>query len=50
MKKLFGIDFGTGGCKSTVIDINGNILASSFKEYPLYIYIRDGQNKIRKYG
>ena len=34
MKKLFGIDFGTGGCKSTVIDIHGNILASSFKEYP----------------
>lgn len=34
MKKLFGIDFGTGGCKSTVIDVNGNILASSFKEYP----------------
>lgn len=34
MKKLCGIDFGTGGCKTTVIDLNGEILASSFQEYP----------------
>ncbi|MBU5626055.1 xylulokinase [Oscillibacter sp. MSJ-2] len=34
MKKLFGVDFGTGGCKATVIDPEGNILASAFQEYP----------------
>lgn len=34
MKKLFGIDFGTGGCQATVIDLNGNICATSYKEYP----------------
>lgn len=34
MKKLFGVDFGTGGCKATVIDPDGNILASAFEEYP----------------
>ena len=28
MEKLFGIDFGTGGCKATLIDLEGNILAS----------------------
>lgn len=34
MDKLFGVDFGTGGCKATVIDPKGNVLASAFKEYP----------------
>lgn len=34
MKKLFGIDFGTGGCKATVIDLEGNVCASDFQEYP----------------
>lgn len=34
MEKLFGIDFGTGGCKATLIDLEGNILASAFQEYP----------------
>lgn len=34
MTKLFGVDFGTGGCKATVIDPEGNILASAFQEYP----------------
>lgn len=34
MKKLFGIDFGTGGCKATVIDTKGNVLATAFEEYP----------------
>lgn len=33
-KKLLGIDLGTGGCKTTFIDLDGNICASSFKEYP----------------
>jgi xylulokinase len=32
--KLMGVDIGTGGCKSTVIDEFGNELASAFKEYP----------------
>lgn len=34
MDKLFGVDFGTGGCKATIIDPEGNVYASSFKEYP----------------
>ncbi len=34
MEKLFGVDFGTGGCKATVIDTKGNILATAFEEYP----------------
>ncbi len=31
---LFGVDFGTGGCKATVIDILGNVKATAFEEYP----------------
>lgn len=34
MNKLFGVDFGTGGCKATVIDLEGRVCATSFKEYP----------------
>jgi xylulokinase len=35
MKKLLmGVDFGTGGCKATVIDTDGNTLATAFEEYP----------------
>lgn len=34
MEKLFGVDLGTGGCKATVIDTAGNVLAAAFKEYP----------------
>lgn len=33
MKQLLGIDFGTGGCKATVIDLSGNICATAFEEY-----------------
>lgn len=33
-KKLMGIDFGTGGCKATVIDLSGEVCATSFQEYP----------------
>lgn len=33
-KKLLGVDLGTGGCKTTVIDLEGNICAAAFKEYP----------------
>jgi xylulokinase len=37
MKKdlLLGIDFGTGGCKTTIIDASGNILESASGEYPI---------------
>ena len=34
MKQLLGVDFGTGGCKATVIDSNGRVLATAFQEYP----------------
>lgn len=33
-EKLMGIDFGTGGCKATVINLSGDVCATSFKEYP----------------
>lgn len=33
MKVLMGVDFGTGGCKVTVIDLQGTVVASAFKEY-----------------
>jgi len=33
---LMGIDFGTSGCKATVIDEHGNILEESQKEYQTY--------------
>lgn len=33
-RQLMGIDFGTGGCKLTVIDTQGNVCATAFKEYP----------------
>ena len=32
--KLFGVDFGTGGCKATVIDTEGHVCATAFQEYP----------------
>ena len=46
MKKLFGVDFGTGGCKATVIDLEGNILASAF----LNIKNQDGPSRTRPFG
>lgn len=33
---LLGVDFGTGGCKVTIIDNNGNIIAESTEEYKTY--------------
>jgi len=33
---LLGIDFGTGGCKITVIDFHGNLLAEASREYPTH--------------
>lgn len=32
MQQLLGVDFGTGGCKATVIDAQGEILATAFYE------------------
>ena len=34
MSLLVGVDFGTGGCKTTVIDKNGCVKATAFEEYP----------------
>lgn len=31
---LLGIDFGTGGCKATIIDTDGTVRATAFEEYP----------------
>lgn len=36
MKYLIGIDIGTSGTKSVLFDIQGNVVASALKEYPLY--------------
>lgn len=33
---LLGIDIGTGGCKTTLIDADGNFVADGFAEYPTY--------------
>jgi xylulokinase len=43
MKKdlLLGIDFGTGGCKATLIDFSGNIAESASGEYPT-IHLKPG--------
>lgn len=32
---LLGLDYGTGGCKTTVIDSQGVVLAYAFEEYPI---------------
>lgn len=33
---VIGIDIGTSGCKSIIVDNEGNVIASSVEEYPLY--------------
>ncbi|MCL2864104.1 MAG: FGGY-family carbohydrate kinase [Lachnospiraceae bacterium] len=37
MKYLIGMDFGTGGGKTCIIDENADVLAYSFREYPIYV-------------
>lgn len=32
---LMGIDYGTGGAKSVIIDTEGNVLGYAFREYPI---------------
>ena len=32
---LLGLDVGTTGTKAVAFDLNGNVLASSYREYPL---------------
>lgn len=36
MKYLIGIDVGTSGTKSTLFDLDGNLIASATAEYPMY--------------
>lgn len=36
---LLGIDVGTTGCKTELLDVDGNTLARAYREYPL-IYPR----------
>ena len=33
---MLGVDIGTGGCKSTLVDVDGNILSSAYQEYPTF--------------
>lgn len=32
---LLGLDYGTGGAKTTIIDTEGNVLSYAFEEYPI---------------
>ncbi|MEE8459761.1 MAG: FGGY family carbohydrate kinase, partial [Phycisphaerales bacterium] len=32
---LLGIDVGTGGCKTLLVDTDGNVIADAFSEYAL---------------
>jgi len=32
---LLGLDYGTGGAKTTIIDTDGNVLSYAFEEYPI---------------
>lgn len=36
MKLLFGIDIGTTGTKSMILDIEGNIISSAYQSYEIY--------------
>ncbi len=33
---LLGVDFGSGGCKITLIDVNGNLVGEAGEEYPTF--------------
>ncbi len=33
---LLGIDYGTGGAKAAIIDVNGAVLGFAFREYPFF--------------
>lgn len=33
---MVGIDMGSGGCKVTIVNIRGEIVANTFREYPTY--------------
>ncbi len=33
---LLGIDYGTGGAKACIIDVEGTVLGAAFEEYPFY--------------
>ena len=41
MKYLIGIDEGTSGCKTCVVDENGTVVGTDYREYPCY-YPRPG--------
>lgn len=32
---LVGLDVGTTGCKAVAFDLQGNVIASAYREYPL---------------
>ena len=36
MTYLIGIDIGTSGTKTVLFDIEGNMVSSALKEYPMY--------------
>jgi xylulokinase len=36
MEALLGIDVGTGGCKATMINLDGEMIMASSREYPTY--------------
>jgi len=42
---LLGLDIGTTGCKAIVFDVEGNILGSAYREYPL-VHPRPGWTEL----
>ena len=34
---FFGLDYGTGGAKGCIIDLDGKVLSYAFSEYPIII-------------
>lgn len=38
---LLGLDVGTTGCKAVVFDVDGKVIAQTYREYPL-LYPREG--------
>ncbi len=41
MAYLLGIDYGTGGAKAALIDLDGNVLSYAFEEYPIIKHKQD---------
>ena len=50
MKSMIGIDVGTTGVKTILVNEAGELLAASLKEYPLHTPHPNGLNRTPKIG